>query len=74
MRKDHMLMDASPGEQLAVGRVCSADRRPVHGVVTRRAKDLAGQLRLVYAEMPERADLFRDLVRKVSRDEVEVVD
>lgn len=40
----------------------------------RRAKDLAGQLRLVYAEMPERAEMFRELVRKVSRDEVEVVD
>ncbi len=41
----------------------------------RRAKDLAGQLVDVYRTTdPDRADDLRDLVRKVSRDEVEVVD
>ncbi len=41
----------------------------------RRAKDLAGQLVDVYRLTdPDRADELRDLVRKVSRDEVEVVD
>ncbi len=41
----------------------------------RRAKDLAGQLRDVWRqEQPERAEALRDLIRSVSRDEVEVVD
>ncbi len=40
----------------------------------RRAKDLAGQLLDVYAQIPERVQLIRELIRKVSRDEVEVVD
>jgi len=40
----------------------------------RRAKDLAGQLREVYQDLPDRRDMIKDLIRKVSRDEVEVVD
>lgn len=40
----------------------------------RRAKDLCKQLAEVHADMPERADAIRDLMRRVSRDEVEVVD
>ena len=41
----------------------------------RRAKDLAGQLRGVWQEEdPELASALRDLIRSVSRDEVEVVD
>ena len=40
----------------------------------RRAKDLAGQLRDVYAEQPDRAAMLRTLAKKVTRDEVEVVD
>ncbi|MDG1480053.1 MAG: DEAD/DEAH box helicase [Myxococcota bacterium] len=41
----------------------------------RRGKDLAGQLRDVWREEhPERAEALRDLIRSVSRDEVEVVD
>ena len=41
----------------------------------RRAKDLAGQLRQVWRdEDPERAAELRELIRSVSRDEVEVVD
>ncbi|HMV67224.1 MAG TPA: hypothetical protein PKA64_10265, partial [Myxococcota bacterium] len=40
----------------------------------RRAKDLIGQLREVYDELPERANALRDLLRSVARDEVEVVD
>jgi superfamily II RNA helicase len=39
----------------------------------RRAKDLASQLVDVYAEVPDRAQFYRELVRTVSRDEVEVV-
>ncbi len=39
----------------------------------RRAKDLAGQLRDVYSEYPEKQDLLRKLIATVSRDEVEVV-
>ncbi len=40
----------------------------------RRAKDLAGQLRDVYAELPDRRQMIAELIRNVSRDEVEVVD
>lgn len=40
----------------------------------RRAKDLAGQLEDVYNDIPDRKAMIRDLVRSVSRDEVEVVD
>lgn len=40
----------------------------------RRAKDLLGQLKEVYAEIPGRSEGLRELIRKVSRDEVEVVD
>jgi superfamily II RNA helicase len=40
----------------------------------RRAKDLAGQLRDVYADLPERRARIQELIRRVSRDEVEVVD
>ncbi len=40
----------------------------------RRAKDLAGQLAQAWHEDPDRVALLRDLVRSVSRDEVEVVD
>lgn len=40
----------------------------------RRAKDLVGQLRAVYAEQPERARMLAELARSVARDEVEVVD
>lgn len=40
----------------------------------RRAKDLVGQLRDVYAEDVHRADTLRALAKRVSRDEVEVVD
>ncbi len=39
----------------------------------RRAKDLAGQLQEVYRDIPDRKDLIAALVRRVSRDEVEVV-
>ena len=39
----------------------------------RRAKDLISQLATVYRDLPDRHDALRDLVRKVSRDEVEVV-
>jgi superfamily II RNA helicase len=40
----------------------------------RRAKDLVGQLRQVYAEDPTRAEAMAALIRSVSRDEVMVVD
>lgn len=40
----------------------------------RRAKDLAGQLKLVYADDPSKAEQFAQLIRDVSRDEVLVVD
>ena len=40
----------------------------------RRAKDLIGQLKLVYADDPTRAQMLGDLIRAVSRDEVLVVD
>lgn len=40
----------------------------------RRAKDLAGQLRDVYADVPDMAERLRALIGKVRRDEVEVVD
>ena len=40
----------------------------------RRAKDLCKQLADVHHEMPDRADRLRSLARRVSRDEVEVVD
>jgi superfamily II RNA helicase len=39
----------------------------------RRAKDLAGQLQTVYRDIPDRANVIAALVRRVSRDEVEVV-
>ena len=39
----------------------------------RRAKDLAGQLREVYRDDPTMLEILRDLIRDVSRDEVEVV-
>jgi superfamily II RNA helicase len=39
----------------------------------RRAKDLTSQLIEVYAEDPDRTRVLRDLVKTVSRDEVEVV-
>jgi superfamily II RNA helicase len=40
----------------------------------RRAKDLVGQLKAVYAQIPEIATTMHELIKKVSRDEVEVVD
>lgn len=40
----------------------------------RRAKDLIGQLRDVYRELPDMADKLTALIRAVKRDEVEVVD
>ena len=40
----------------------------------RRAKDLVGQLRAVYYEDEERRRELTDLIRSVSRDEVEVID
>ena len=40
----------------------------------RRAKDLCKQLSDVYQDMPDRSEALRDLARRVSRDEVEVVD
>jgi superfamily II RNA helicase len=40
----------------------------------RRAKDLAGQLRDVYRDLPDRKEMLEDLIRRVRRDEVEVVD
>ncbi len=40
----------------------------------RRAKDLAGQLRDVYRDIPERKEMLEALIRTVRRDEVEVVD
>jgi len=40
----------------------------------RRAKDLVSQLRDVYAQIPDRRDMLDQLIRTVSRDEVEVVD
>ena len=40
----------------------------------RRAKDLAGQLRDVYRDMPERQEMLKALIQTVRRDEVEVVD
>ncbi|MBK9643607.1 MAG: DEAD/DEAH box helicase [Deltaproteobacteria bacterium] len=40
----------------------------------RRAKDLVGQLRDVYHELPDRAAAFKALITRVSRDEVEVID
>jgi superfamily II RNA helicase len=40
----------------------------------RRAKDLVGQLREVYRDIPEMYDMLGDLIRIVRRDEVEVVD
>lgn len=45
------------------------------GLITgfRRAKDLCSQLATVYVDLPERYEALRDLVRRVSRDEVEVV-
>ncbi len=39
----------------------------------RRAKDLAGQLRDVYSDMPDQVAMLRTLIKTVSRDEVEVV-
>jgi hypothetical protein len=39
----------------------------------RRAKDLAGQLKDVYGEVPDRVEMLSALLRRVSRDEVEVV-
>lgn len=40
----------------------------------RRAKDLAGQLKQAYIQIPERMTLLGDIMKKVARDEVEVVD
>ena len=40
----------------------------------RRAKDPGKQLSDVYQDMPDRSEALRDLARRVSRDEVEVVD
>jgi len=40
----------------------------------RRAKDLAGQLKDVYADDPARREVLSELIRRVSRDEVLVVD
>ncbi len=40
----------------------------------RRAKDLAGQLRDVWSQDRDRAELMSKLIRTVSRDEVEVLD
>jgi superfamily II RNA helicase len=40
----------------------------------RRAKDLLGQLRDVYADVPDRDDQLRRIHKRISRDEVEVVD
>ena len=40
----------------------------------RRAKDLVGQLRDVYADDPAKVELLGELIRTVSRDEVLVVD
>lgn len=40
----------------------------------RRAKDLCKQLADVHRELPDRADGLRQIARRVSRDEVEVVD
>lgn len=40
----------------------------------RRAKDLCKQLAEVHQDMPDRAERLRDLVKRVGRDEVEVVD
>lgn len=40
----------------------------------RRAKDLAGQLRTVYREDDFMASKLADLIKRVSRDEVEVID
>jgi superfamily II RNA helicase len=40
----------------------------------RRAKDLLGQLRDVYADVPDRDDQLRRIHHRISRDEVEVVD
>ncbi len=39
----------------------------------RRAKDLAGQLQKIYAADPHTTELLRELIRRVSRDEVQVV-
>ena len=39
----------------------------------RRAKDLAGQLREVYKDDPSLNATLRDVIRDVSRDEVEVI-
>ncbi|MCA9489410.1 MAG: DEAD/DEAH box helicase [Myxococcales bacterium] len=39
----------------------------------RRAKDLLGQLVDVYADLPDRATILKQTLRRVSRDEVEVV-
>ncbi|MEZ4321370.1 MAG: DEAD/DEAH box helicase [Myxococcota bacterium] len=39
----------------------------------RRAKDLAGQLREAYREDPAKSEMLTALIKKVSRDEVEVV-
>jgi superfamily II RNA helicase len=40
----------------------------------RRAKDLIGQLRHVYAADPDRRKQFGEILRQVTRDEVEVID
>ena len=39
----------------------------------RRAKDLVGQLREVYADVPDMAEKLKKLAKSVSRDEVMVV-
>ena len=40
----------------------------------RRARDLVGQIRGLYAHDPERAERLQALTQRVKRDEVEVVD
>ena len=42
-------------------------------VAFRRAKDLVGQLRHVYADDEVRLQDLRDLLRRVTRDEVEAI-
>jgi len=39
----------------------------------RRAKDLAGQLKEVYGQIPDRAQMLGQLIKKVTRDEVIVI-
>jgi hypothetical protein len=39
----------------------------------RRAKELAGQIRAIYGDDENKYTMLTDLIRRVSRDEVEVV-